>query len=544
MTSFPIDNLSDAQRLLEQQKEELERKNRELEQQKAETQHYKEQLTKLESRVEWLTRQVFGRKSERLGPDDLALFQNTQWLQEEQEAEKPQPKPQRERISYEREKPAGKRKPLPEDLPRVNREHDLPEEEKFCPETGKPLVKWIGQEEAEQLAYQPASAYVIRHIQHKYARLEENLDGTKPEVVTAEKPREGLAKSIAAPSLLAAVMVSKFADHIPLHRLEKMLKRSGISTPRSSMCRWVQEVAEMLQALVVLMEASILRSGTIQGDDTPTKQQEPGSGKTRTCRFWSYVGDGITGGRYVVYRYTTDRSRDGPEGFFTDANGNARYHGKLQCDAYAGFGRLFEARSKWKLTEIGCWAHVRRKFYDARLAAPRDATWMMKKKIGRLYDIERRAKRWNLSAEQRRTLRERRARPIVDEIFAWCEESSGHVLPKSKLGEAIEYLRNRGEALRRYLEDGHLEIDNNDCERSLRGIAIGRKNWLFTGSEAGGHAAAVLFSLIGSCHLHGVNPLAYLTDVITRLPETPQDELEQLLPDRWAAAQAAASNSS
>jgi transposase len=165
------------------------------------------------------------------------------------------------------------------------------------------------------------------------------------------------------------------------------------------------------------------------------------------------------------------------------------------------------------------------------------------KKIHRLYEIERRAKRWQLSAAQRRALRARWSQPIVDELFAWGEENAGSVLPKGKLGEAIQYLRNRGEALRCFLYDGELEMDNNRCERTLRAIAVGRKNWLFIGSEAGGHAAAVLMSLVGSCHLNGVDPLAYLTDVITRIPQAPESELPNLLPDRWAVAQQSASSS-
>lgn len=528
-TSTHVTTLAEAQELLEQ-------KDQELEQKQAAIAQHEEEIAKLRGRVDWLQRQMFGCKSEKLNPDDLVLFEGTQWLQDaSQEAKKkPEPEPETEQVSYRRKKPSGRRKPLPPDLPRVTREHDLPEDEKYCPTTGKPKVKWIGQEVSEQLAYEPASCYVIRHVQHKYVRTEENLDGSEPEVVTADKPNEGLPKCIAAPSLLAAVVVSKFADHLPLYRVEGILQRSGHTSPRSTMCRWVQEVSELVAAIVFRMEISILASGTIKSDDTPVKQQEPGAGKTKTCRFWTYLGDGVTGGRYVVYRYTTDRSRTGPEDFFTDAGGKPRFHGNLQCDAYSGYGSLLAPDSKWQLTEIGCWAHARRKFYDIRKEFPEQAGWVLHK-IGRLARVEELATRRNLSASQRFLFRARRARPIVDEIFDWCEKQSGRVLPKSKLSEAIEYIRNRGEALRRYLYDGHLDMDNNACERTLRGIGIGRKNWLFAGSEDGGHAAAMILSLIESCRLHGVDPLAYLTDVITRLPQSPPEEIDQFLPDRWAA---------
>lgn len=519
MTYSHIDNLQDAIAALEQRDAKLAEQQLE--------------LARIQKQLDWLQRQVFGPKSEKRGAEDAqdTLFEDTDWAQEQQK--KPEPEREEEEIRYKRTKPAGKRKPLPEELERQQIIHDVPESQKYCPHTGKRLLKWIGQEVAEQLAYQPPVSFVIQHVQHKYVREEENLDGSQPEVVTAPKPQEGLPKCAAAPSLLAAVAVSKYADHIPLYRLERMLKRCNITAARSSMCRWMRDGAAMLEVIVALMEASLLRSGTIQGDDTPSPQQDPGRGKTKTCRFWSYVGDGVTGGRYVVFRYTTDRSRDGPEGFFTDEHGNARFHGNLQCDAYAGFGRLFERGSKWGMTEIGCWAHARRKFYDSRKDAPGESRWV-RDKISRMYRVEARGKAWNLSEQQWRELRARWEKPIVDELFGWCEKNSNQVLPKSKLSAAIEYVRNRGEALRRYLYDGNLEIDNNTCERTIRAIALGRKNWLFTGSEAGGRTAAVFFSLIGSCHLHGVDPLAYLTDVITRLPQTPEDQLEQFLPDRWS----------
>ena len=536
MTYAHIDNLDDALRLLEQKDQALEQKNRELEEKAAAVEQQQERLAKLQSQVDWLTRQMFGRKSERLRPADYALFEGTEWLEEARKKPQREPEPEQEEVTYRRKKPSGKRKPLPENLPRVTREYDIPEQEKFCPETGKPSVKWIGTEVSEQLAYEPASCYVIEHVQHTYVRLEENLDGSKPEVVTAKKPQEGLAKCLAAPSLIAAVMTSKFAYHIPLYRLQKMLKACGITTPRSSMCRWIQQGAELLSPLVELMKVSILGSMTMQADDTPVKQQDPGGGKTRTCRFWSYVGDGVTGGHYVVYRYTSDRSRAGPEGFFTDADGHPLFHGNLQCDAAGSFSGLFKAGATWEMTEVACWAHGRRKFHEIRGDFPAKAGWVLKK-IKRLYRIERAAKHWNLSPAQVLALRARWSRPVVDEILSWCDDQVAEILPQSKLAEAIGYVRNRGEALRRYLYDGHKHIDNNGCERSLRGIAIGRKNWLFTGSEAGGHAAAVIFSLITSCQLHGVDPHAYLTDVLTRLPQTPEDQLEQFLPDRWAAAQ-------
>ena len=212
--------------------------------------------------------------------------------------------------------------------------------------------------------------------------------------------------------------------------------------------------------------------------------------------------------------------------------GQPLFAGYLQCDAYSGYTGFFDESSKWSMTHLGCWAHVRRKFHDIRMSFPDEAHWVLAT-IQKLYKIEKQAR--HLDATERQQLRQEEAKPIVDVIFTWCQQQQTQAMPKSGLGEAVNYTLNLTKALNRYLEDGDLQIDNNGCERSLRGIAVGRKNWLFTGSPAGGKAAAAIFSLIASCQLHGVEPLAYLTDVMTRLPATPISQVEQFLPDRWNA---------
>ena len=294
------------------------------------------------------------------------------------------------------------------------------------------------------------------------------------------------------------------------------------------MCRWMQDVAALCEPLLAFMKKQILCSHVIQSDDTPVKQQDHESrpGKTKTCRFWSYVSDKAN--PYVVYAYTSDRSRAGPERWFRNAQGEGNFSGHLQCDAYVGYDRLFA--SPWQMIHTGCWAHVRRKFYDARFNFPGPCHQALAL-IGQLYQVERQSK--DLNASARRLMRQAEARPVLDSFWSWSEQCRRDALPKSALGLAIQYALNLRPALERYIDDGALSIDNNACEREIRTIAIGRKNWLFTGSERGGKSAAIIFSLIASCQRHDVDPYAYLRDILTRLPATPLSQIKQFLPDIW-----------
>jgi len=502
-----------------------------------------EQLTETvrstESQLAWLKQQLFGRKSERYAAgDEPSLFDGLAEGAVVPATEGSQSAART--VTYERAASSvrGKRQPIPDNLPRVDRVHDLPESEKVG-------MKLIDRETSEQLEYEPGKVYVIRHIRLKYARIDACLDGSEPNVVTAEKPDEGLAKCMAGPGLLGHIMVSKFTDHLPLHRLEGILKRSGVSVPRSSMCRWAQDVAGLCRPVVMRMKACILGSHVIQADETPVKQQVEGRGRTgggsggksggrgslRTCYFWSYVGD--VDHPCIVFDYRDGRSRAGPNAWFTDGGGDANYHGYLQCDAYTGYHELFTPMAdggNWEMTHVGCWAHVRRKFYDVRIQFPGPCHHALGR-IRLLYEIEARGR--GLDPAARQALRDRESRPIVDALLAWGRSERDRSLPRSGLGEAVGYLLNQAESLTRYLDDGRLEIDNNACERSLRGIAIGRKNWLFTGSAAGGQAAATLFSLIASARRNEIEPLAYLTDLIRRLPATPISRVDQFLPHLW-----------
>ena len=497
-----------------------------------------ETVTDLQAQVAWLSRQLFGSKSERVIDDgEAGLFSHLDGSEGDGDPndrtspdESPTSTVMCERSTSTRR---GKRRPIPDDLPRIERVHDLPDDEKAD-------MKCIGREVSEELEHEPGKVYVIRHIRYTYARKEPSVEPTpdKPNVITAPKPVEGLPGCIAGPSLLAQIMVSKFADHLPLHRLERIWRRHGIEIARSSMCRWAQQLDTTCTPLMRLMKDHVLASYVILADETPVNQQRgKGKGKTgaktKKCYFYCYVGDADH--PYTLFDYQTSRSRAGPNGWFTDDHGEPIYHGHLQCDAYTGYDELFDPALPWRMTHAGCWAHVRRKYYDVRVQFPGPCHHVLGQ-IKLLYAVEREAKA--LDAEQRQALRDEKSRPIVTSLLEWCEDQHKHVLPRSGLGEAITYTLNQAESLERYLDDGQLAIDNNMCERSLRGIAIGRRNWLFTGSEAGGRAAATMFSLIASALRHDLEPWAYLTDVFRRLPATPVSQLDQFLPDRWQAPDA------
>jgi len=518
-------NLNEAQRLID----ELRATNQQL---SATNAQLTDTVTDLQSQLAWMKRQLFGSKSERVtdsgGP---GLFDDQP---EPAEATEPsandqsEPTTQTETVTYQRKAPRrGKRQPIPDDVPRVDRIHDLPEQDKAG-------LKCIGRQVTEELEAEPGKLYAVRHIQYTYAREEEDLspEPAQPNVLTAAKPEEGLARCLAGPTLLALIVVSKFADHLPLHRLEGMLARHGMKIARSSMCRWVQDLAAMVEPLLALMKSLVLESRFIRGDETPVRQQEQGRGKAKTCYFYSYLGDADH--PYTLYDYRGHRARAGPNAWFSDEEGNPRYHGLLQCDAYTGYAELFDPDKPWRMTQVGCWAHARRKFYDVRDQFPGPCHHVLGR-IRQLYDVEREATDQQLDTQQRQALRDQKSRPIVEALFEWAEQQQAQVLPKSGLGEAITYMLNQAEALRRYLDDGRLEIDNNTCERSLRGIAVGRSNWIFTGSQAGGEAAAAMFSLIASAKRNNLNVYRYLSDLFRRLPSTPTSQLHQFLPDRWQA---------
>jgi hypothetical protein len=322
---------------------------------------------------------------------------------------------------------------------------------------------------------------------------------------------------------LAHVIVSKFADHLPLYRQEKIFARSGLDLPRSTLCDWLADCAGLLKPLYALMVKLVLEAKVIHTDDTPVRLLHPDG--PRTGRVWVYLGD--VDHPYTVYEATSSRSRDGPQTFLRD------FKGYLQADAFGGYDGIY-ARG---VTEVACWAHARRKFVEAEgTDAVRAAEAIARIRL--LYDIEDRARK--LSPAERAALRQREAVLVLQSLQHWLDQLQNQVLPKSPLGQALTYVRNQWAALNVYVTDGDLAIDNNAAERALRGTAIGRKNWLFFGSETGGQTAAVLMSFIATCQRHGINPWLYLKDALTRMPTCPAAEMASLLPNAWAKAQHAA----
>jgi transposase len=481
--------------------------------------HLQEEHAELLETLALLRRYLFGPRRERCtdDPDQGHLFD----LPAEPEPE-PGPGPLTptpdDDLAAPRPRPARTpRRARFEHLPHIRIEHDLTEAEKTCACCGAPKAR-IGEDESHELEFIPARLEVRVHVLPKYA-CSKCRDGVASPPVPP-KPTPG---GMAGPGLVAFVVVSKFADHLPLYRLEDILMRHGVYLSRSTLGDWVRDAAAVLEPLAALQKALVLQSPVIWTDDTHVTVlggEEPGS---TTGRFWAYIGDDQH--PYTAYDFTMSRSRDGPAAFLRD------YRGFLQADAYGGYDGIFLA-SDGGIEEVACWAHARRKFYDARSNAPRQANEILEW-IRQLYDIEDRAREW--SAEERQAVRQREAVPILDRIEARLDELTGRVLPKSALGQAVTYARNQWAALRRYTGDGRLTIDNNVSERTLRLQAIGRNNWQFLGSAGAGSRAAVLFTILAGAKRHHLEPWAYLRDVLLRL-SAGETDLEPLLPDRWAAS--------
>ena len=467
----------------------------------------------LTHRLDLALRRIYGRSSERIDPAQLLLFGNT--MQQAAQAMEAQAEAQEAKSASSKRKGHGRR-PLSGNLPRHRVEHPIAEHELTCPCCDRPRVR-IGEEVSEQLDYTPASLFVIQHVRPKYAckRCEEGG------VVTAEKPPENqvIDKGLPGPGLVAHVITSKYADHLPLYRQEAMLARHGVEVARSTMCGWMKAAADLVAPMVKLMAERIRQSKVIHTDDTPVPVQAPGRGKTKTGRLWVYLGDPRN--PYTVYDYTPDRSRDGPRNWL---NG---FRGYLQADAFSGYDGLYV---EGDVIEVACWAHCRRRFYDARKSDPTRAHHALAI-IRLLYDVERDAK--ELDPTQRQRLRRDRSHPLLEQFRGWMVKHHDQVLPKSPIGEAISYALNNWNALVRYSTDGDLAIDNNVAERAIRPLVIGRKNYLHLGSDAGGRTAAILYSLIASAKRQDLDPFVYLRDVLTTIAATPVSQLDRFLPDRW-----------
>ncbi len=472
------------------------------------------QIDDLTGQLYYLKRQLFGRRSEKLNPAQRLLFEN---LYDEVKAKiENQEQSEAEVVKKAKKKNANHngRRPLPQDLPRETIEIEPPEEEKTCDNCNSEKQR-IGCEETEKLDYRPASFYVKKYVRYKYAC--KQCGGN---ISIAQLPPMAIDKGVACEGLLAHIITSKYCDHAPLNRLEGILRRHGVDINVSTMCDWVGRCADLLEPLVKRMHKKILQSPKINSDDTPIPvKSKKRKGSTYDGCLWAYVGDSND----VVFDFTTTRSREGPIKFL----GN--YCGYVQADAYSGYDEFFR---KSDATEVGCNSHARRKFEYALDSDPVRAARMMVL-WGRLYDIERRAKEENYSSVQLLQARQTEAKPILKEIKTILDGYKKEVLPKSPIGKAVTYSLNQWEALIRYVDNPMLDIDNNLSERTLRMVVIGRKNYLFAGSEAGAKRAAIIYSLVASCKLNDIDPFVYFRDVLKRVSTHPADKIDELLPSNW-----------
>jgi transposase len=413
------------------------------------------------------------------------------------------------------------RRALPEHLPRFAVVHDLTDEQKRCPCCGE-VRACIGSETSEQLEYVPSSLKVLKHVRHKYACKACDAAGTGGHVEIATKAAQPIEKGLPGPGLLAYVITSKLGDHLPLYRLEKIFDRQGVDVARSTMCAWMLAASDLVRPLVELMTRRVKQSKVIHTDETRVPVQA--EGQCRSGRIWTYVGD--ESNPYTVYDYTPYRTRAGPQRFLAD------YKGYLQADAYGGYDGIYV---KGDVVEVACWAHARRKFFDAKETDGRRAAEMLEF-VRQLYAVEDDAK--TLDNDARRALRQERSVPVLAAIKAWLDHEGQLVLPRSPMAQAITYTLNQWDALCRFTGHGFLNIDNNAAERALKRVAIGRKNWLFAGHDTAGASHARLWTLIASAERHGVDPQRYLTSVLAKVGQTKLSELDQFLPNVWREAAA------
>jgi transposase len=477
-----------------------------------------EQLTKtqrenaaLRHQLDVLCQRLFGKKSERVDARQLQLAL-------EQLANEPGAVTEPIEMDsgdtpvrgHARRRPTGRR-PLPGHLPRRRVEIDVPDADKQCA-CGHAKTR-MGESVAEKLEYEPASFVVIETVRAKYA-CPHCHDG----VVEAPAPPQAIEKSLAGEGLLAHVVVSKYVDHLPLYWLEQIFAREKIDLSRTTLCEWVAGVATALAPIGEQLRREIVGTTYLQTDDTSVTVLDERGGSYKG-RLWTYL-DPI--GRQVVFDATPTHERDGPERFLAD------FRGKLQADAYRGYDALY---ATGRVSEIGCWAHARRRFVEAFMTDTTPARMIAF--IQQLYDVERASA--ELTPDVRQSRRQEQSVPLLAQIDAERTRLTPIVLPKSPVGDGLRYLTNQWTALQRFVEDGHLAIDNNRAENQLRVVAVGRKNWLFAGSFEGARRAALLYSLVQSCKLIDVPPFAYLKDALLRVATHPQRLIHQLTPQGWAA---------
>lgn len=420
----------------------------------------------------------------------------------------------------EKSKTIPKRQKLPKHLERID---EVLNPDPICPECGGEEFRKIADDISESLEYIPSSFKVIRHIRPRCACT--NCE----KIVQAYPASKPIAKGMSGPGLLSHILIQKYCNHLPFYRQSEIYAREGIDLSRSTMASWAGQCAALLQPLVMEIRRSIFASSHLHGDDTTIKVLAPGLGKTKTGRLWTYVRDGRKYGDEVppavCYFYSPDRKGIRPEGHLKE------FHGVLHADAYAGYNNVYidVGNPEAKITEAACWAHVRRKFYEVTVTNPNaNLAVMTLDTIGKIYKIEEEIS--GHDPGERLTLRQERSSPLVEELFTKWKRSLKDLPKKSTTGLAIAYALNNEEALKRYLSDGKIEIDNNTAERAMRSVALGRKNWLFAGSDAGGETAASIYTITETAKLNGVNPWLYLQYVLAKIQDHNAQKIADLLP--------------
>jgi transposase len=482
-----------------------------------------EQIEHLKLMIEKLRRAMFGKKSEKI----VVQLEQLELHLEELESAQAEMETAIEAVAPAVEvKPRSTRKPLPEHLPREVVTHLTQGD--CCSSCGGAL-RQFGEDVSEQLEYVPESFKVLRHVRPKFA-----CSGCD-RVVEAPAPSRPIERGLAGPGLLAHVLVSKFGDHLPLYRQSEIYARQGVEIERSTLAGWVGAASELLSPLLDALQKHVLGGTKLHADDTPIPVLAPGNGKTKTGRLWTYVRDDRPAGEdtapAVWFAYSEDRKGEHPRQHLKN------FKGALQADAYAGFHHLY---GNGAIYEVACWAHARRKFHDIHAIHASSITTEALARIGALYRIEEDVR--GKPAELRREVRQTRAKPLLEELRIWMEKSLRSLSTKSETAGAIRYALTRWRALTRYIDDGLLEIDNSAAERALRAVALGRKNYLFAGSDAGGDRAAVFYSLIGSAKLNGLDPELYLRTVLAQIADHPVSRISELLP--WNLTPAPRDNTS
>ena len=462
-------------------------------------------IAKLQYQLSGLRRHQFGARSETIDQLELTL--------EEQEIARATEAPAIPDHQVQDEKQQPKRRPLPESLPR---EEIMLSPGSACAACGGKLHE-LGRDITEELEYIPGRFIVNRFVRPRMAC------GCCEQILQAPMPSRPIERGRPGPGLLAHVLVGKYADHLPLYRQSQIFERDGIDLQRSALTDWVGQTTSLLEPLADAIGRHVQGGPALFADDTPVKMQAPGTGKTATARFWAYVRDEQPwcgdASPAAWYRFSVDRKGARPVAHLAD------YTGWMHADGYAGFGDLYRSG---RVEEVACMAHVRRKFVDVHKAQGSVIAEEAIRRIAELYAVEKQAR--GSPPDERVRLRQARAGPLSEDLETWLTAQLRRISGKSPLAQAIRYALTRIKRLRPYLDHGFLEIDNNTAERSIRAIALGRKNWLFAGSERGGRSAAIAYTLIETAKLNGIDPQAWLTNVLDRIADHKINRIDELLP--------------